>query len=85
MTLITIVIIHKFCAYITVDVRESAGGIDEVEGVPVGYWIGKEVAVEYAFRFMFVTSLCLCNAYLLQWKMKCSTSSGVLVQWMPIC
>ena len=38
--------------------------------------------VEYAFRFMFVTSLCLCSAYLVKWKIKCSMSLGVLVQWL---
>ena len=38
--------------------------------------------VEYAFRFMLGTSLCVCIACLLQWRMKCSTSSGVLVQYI---
>ena len=38
--------------------------------------------VEYVFLFMLVTSSCCCIAYLLQWKMKCSMSSGVFVQWL---
>jgi len=37
--------------------------------------------VEYAFLLMFVTSLCHCIAYLLQWKM---TSSGAFVHFVCV-
>jgi len=40
-TLGSIVIIHKFSAGVTIDVREMAGGIDKVECVLDDYWVGE--------------------------------------------